>query len=1117
MPTLPSLAPKTSPTGGPGYINPNALVSPDQRTQNRGAWEQQMVTKILNNLNSGNPETNGKPGMWDDAKYGSWSEMQRVAAQTGLMAGDVTRLFDFVQNGGLDQDAVHLGWGAPPPRTSADFVESPEQAALRLAQEKWDLEYGLQADSGGRDQARLELQQREQEFAETKFAIQLALDNASRQGGGGGGGGYGGGGAYLSTAQPGLSDTAKMRLAAELEMKALNKQLDFTGLQNEANRAIQREQMRQQAEQFDKSLAQNASQFEWQKQQEAEKLKLERAGTLAELNANPADWVQRDYALRGWGSPEGQRVDAFSGNQVQPGNLASLPTVMEENAAAIPQVAPASGGLNSAGLGQGADSFAVNPSALTSNSLPPMPPDADAPGFARGYGVARDRMAILGDNTKRGQKTGNEELLINWTGAPFTVIPNNDLPDMKKLPTGDWDIEGMADGTTSPTLPRGSGSIWSPTTANNFSRPPSQPRAPKPENLDPNPGVLPMKQGRDFSTHEEESYGERLRKINSAKPDPKQGMIDYAAKMGMNMSGTPMGTGDKPGYAGYRDPATNKWVSGTPDQINKANQNRADLQAQQAYTDRVGTFQQVGKDAQGNVQHGYKDAQGNIVSYAGLTDAQISRGMTQDNDPNGRGFVLPSGLPADGTPPVNTVPSDEVPHEEAYGNADAAATGHIDAATGLWVPNPDGKTNAEQPGYVAPAAPAVPTEQQGVAVDRKPGQQFGKVTTGGTVKSADGGGTLTLAPGDYEGPPDSSGNPTYFYWDAATSKWMPKLWKPTIINTPAEFNALPPDVQRKIMAGEITGYMINDMGYDATASGGRNQPGGWFQWMLNRGNAQQPLSRTQFEALPDEQKKRLLTGQEGQIARRTTQGSVNATPQTGMGSGMVSGLMKLPTMNTNQTPFYASEFGVDQEQVNDLWNLPSAQDVEDQAHNDAYGAWQERQSATTPTPPATPPVPGTPPATGTPPPPTGTGGTGGTGAPAPGSGTGAGTGSTTPATGTPAPAPNNGDPSFSGIVYGPDVLQSLPSLQYLQGALKEADWSQISGQRTYVPGLKIWLPAPGELNYGILNNLKTTSPASWQGLVGAFKAGNRDLDSEMATLGARAPMGSAYESTLVAT
>jgi hypothetical protein len=103
------------------------------------------------------------------------------------------------------------------------------------------------------------------------------------------------------------------------------------------------------------------------------------------------------------------------------------------------------------------------------------------------------------------------------------------------------------------------------------------------------------------------------------------------------------------------------------------------------------------------------------------------------------------------------------------------------------------------------------------------------------------------------------------------------------------------------------------------------------------------------------------------------------------------------------------------------------------------------------------------------------------------------------------------------LSYGGDIYQQLPVLQYLMGSLSEGEFNTVSSGDTQVPQLGITLPGPGKLNYARLANIKQNSPGSFELLKSLFAAGNRDLDSEMSLSRQAAPLGSAYEPSLIQT
>ena len=75
----------------------------------------------------------------------------------------------------------------------------------------------------------------------------------------------------------------------------------------------------------------------------------------------------------------------------------------------------------------------------------------------------------------------------------------------------------------------------------------------------------------------------------------------------------------------------------------------------------------------------------------------------------------------------------------------------------------------------------------------------------------------------------------------------------------------------------------------------------------------------------------------------------------------------------------------------------------------------------------------------------------------------------------------------------------------------------MANRDTPVPSLGITLPAPNKLNYQRLLYLRDNNPDFYAALGSLFKAGNRNIDAEMAWAKSRAPIGNAGETSLVQT
>ena len=111
---------------------------------------------------------------------------------------------------------------------------------------------------------------------------------------------------------------------------------------------------------------------------------------------------------------------------------------------------------------------------------------------------------------------------------------------------------------------------------------------------------------------------------------------------------------------------------------------------------------------------------------------------------------------------------------------------------------------------------------------------------------------------------------------------------------------------------------------------------------------------------------------------------------------------------------------------------------------------------------------------------------------------------------------------FGVLSYGGSTWQDNPALRYIKGLMSQGQYDTTGSAGSTIPGLSdasgdVTLPAPNQMNYGQLLHLQQTAPGAFDLLRSLFKAANRDLDYEMALSGGAAPLGSAYESSLVQT
>jgi hypothetical protein len=1042
-------------TPGPGVAPYNSIVPAGSETYNYGAWEGRIVSNLLTNLNSGNPAVNGQPGGWNSQQYGDWREYQYMATHGGLNGGQVAALTTFVRNGGMDGDAPALGWGARPPATEQDYLETPQASAQRLAWSNYDLN------------------ERQQDFAEQKFAIELALRNSASSGGGGstsrassGGGGGGFSGGYAPADPNDLAKLALQQAALDLEAEIARGRLNLDTLQFEADKAYKAATLAQNQSQFSETMAYNKDRDAKNQALQMYEAQNKRASEVADLSANPADWVQRDYFTRGRGSPVGQRMDAFTGEAVAPGTGATLPQVMTENMGAMPAQTTLPG-LNAAGTGVGAD---ANPAAAN----PLFTPDpAPVPGMAHGSahrargsrgrgrmsnmlrpiassnGMVNDPAALVGEG--HGKKPGpHAEMLVNPTGAPFAVIPKEQLPEMKRSGSG-W-LPGYDEGT-----PYG----WDATTLSSL----------------------------NGATYNQENSG------SGYYAPPAYNLPTYTKSGGGNLNYSPSNTGT--GTTLPTDPyfaTPYEGMAGT-DLVQNRNSPWYGRTVEEAYR------AQLAQNATGGLQQ-YNKPFDESLGAGGLTEAQLSQGMTQSVNPRLPGYVSPIADPTDpgvlaGVQPVG--PGIPVAADSA-GGATKPSLANDQVHNGVPVVE---QTTAEKLAYPA-----------GKVADGN--AAYKEVIGYGEIKSPDGGGTMTLQKGDFAGPLDKDGNPTYYEWNPLLKSWQPKVWTPTMITSAEQFRLLPPELQQQILSGKATGYMIaSTPGNDWMTNmrvGMNNTGGGAFQAAANENSRM--LTPEEFWAADPATRQRLLegTGPNTQgAAANYYPGSVNVGEKLGQGTpgvGGFTGMFRLPGVQSDEGGRHKyGSYLQTKEQYESVYGPPP--DYLAMVNQGAGGLPATTPPATTPpagtppaTPPATTPPATTPPATTPPPgPPTGPDGT------------------------TPLSEMNlndlldylKGPSGLSVLNYSGETIQNSPSLQFLNGTITPEQWQYTSAQETTVPALGVTLPAPSSLNYGNLTMLQKQDPAAFAAMVGLWKAGNRDLQSELLIARERAPMGSAYNTSLIKT
>jgi hypothetical protein len=89
-------------------------------------------------------------------------------------------------------------------------------------------------------------------------------------------------------------------------------------------------------------------------------------------------------------------------------------------------------------------------------------------------------------------------------------------------------------------------------------------------------------------------------------------------------------------------------------------------------------------------------------------------------------------------------------------------------------------------------------------------------------------------------------------------------------------------------------------------------------------------------------------------------------------------------------------------------------------------------------------------------------------------------------------------------------------MRLLRGEITPAEYATLGTTESPVPGMGFTLPAPNQLRYSVLLEIKK-NPSSWNLLRQIFRAANRDLDAEFEFLRLISPSSNAYESSLVRT
>jgi len=365
----------------PGFSNPNA----GDPTRSRTAWIDNATMRIAQNVLY-NPSASGKPGEWDDAKYGSWDALvKRNQGKQTMSAGDLATIRRYVQditakyNGPIpgsylaevmpafpQEDSGSSGGGA---FGGAEFTGSLGELASLLGTL---LSYTVQMRS-------LDVQQRGQDLEYIARLKAIEADLRAQQ----------------------------MRSVTDLQVAAMNTSVQWKIAQLESNtrltlqaRELAWDQIktRVQAEFELAKFRLEQERFNFEKDLAVMQEKTRRGQIIAQLSANPNDLVAREYFLRMGQEPQGTMVGLFSGSNLGQGTQSQA---LGLGAGVIPGYFTGPG----------------NPDTSPTNVLPP--------GMAEG-GYTTSRAFIVGDSPS-GKPTGYEEIVVNPTGAPLAVIPSKIL------------------------------------------------------------------------------------------------------------------------------------------------------------------------------------------------------------------------------------------------------------------------------------------------------------------------------------------------------------------------------------------------------------------------------------------------------------------------------------------------------------------------------------------------------------------------------------------------------------------------------------------------------------------------------------------------------------------
>lgn len=412
----------------PGYVPRNSTLPPDLRVTDNGEWLDAAVSKAAMMISAGNAAFAAAWGLGDLAPYagmpasafdGGLIQMIRSAVLANKDSPESAALFGSFPNvetvwvpdpnapptkatpggggGGGGQgfqnpSGAQYGGvyqGAMDPYDSARIALEKEQLALQreVAKAQMELDRDRFALEQIQDTRSAEYQAAQIRWNDAKAALDeknFLLQQSA------------------AALQERIFEDSIRRY--EIETGMAREQLDMSKIRQEADLAYQAKQLELQVEagllsreEYEEKKRQFELTFNYQKEKDQKALDIERAKTTVEYLSNPKDAVRSQFWYASQADPVGTAYDLFTGENR--GQKTWTEAYNEDANLFMEAMKPVKQ------MAYGSDSF------------------------------VRDLAAILGDSKKSNRATGNEEVIINPTGAPFMVLSNDMSRALGFVPT----------------------------------------------------------------------------------------------------------------------------------------------------------------------------------------------------------------------------------------------------------------------------------------------------------------------------------------------------------------------------------------------------------------------------------------------------------------------------------------------------------------------------------------------------------------------------------------------------------------------------------------------------------------------------------------------------------